>query len=118
MSDQLSMDALLVDPLADAIAWRDANPQAYRQIVAWAEEDIANGARPAIDLYANLLRRPHFARRLGLIRSDDVYVVNNNLRSSIARLVMRENAGIRFEIRRSSYDEISAPNASPASPAR
>lgn len=94
--------------LADAVQWKYSNPLAYGQIVAWAREDMKHGQRPAIDLYANLLRRPHFSQKLGLTRSDKVYKVNNNLRSSLARLIMREYANIKFETRASRCDQRAA----------
>lgn len=115
MTGQMTLDecAAGVDQLADAVAWKADNPIAYEAIVAWARADIANGARPAIDLYANLLRRPHFAHALGLVRSDVVYAVNNNLRSLLSRLVMREYPELVFELRRSRTDPPAAVNATP-----
>jgi hypothetical protein len=76
--------------LADAESWKRDNPAAYTQAVEWAFEDYRQGIRPSIDLIANLLRRPHFAAKLGLKRSDAVYRVNNNLRSKLARLMAAE----------------------------
>lgn len=90
--------------LLDAETWKRNNPAAYDQIVKWAREDMSYGQRPAIDLYANLLRRPHFSSRLGLERSDAVYKVNNNLRSAVARLIMAEHPDIEFETRSAMCD--------------
>lgn len=117
MPAQLSLDDIAVDArLEAAVAWKVANQAAYDQIVSWAREDIEAGAKPAIDLYANLLRRPHFARRLGLVRSDAVYALNNNLRADLARLVMSEHPDIVFEIRRARADGPMAVNARPVVP--
>lgn len=109
MTGQLSLDSLTVDPLADAIAWKSENSEAYAQVVEWANDDYIAGTRPAIDLYFNLLRRPHFARKLGVHRMDAVVLVNNNLRSQVARLIAREfpHLGDRrrgFEFRKSTSD--------------
>ena len=49
---------LSVDPLADALAWRKCDPEAYRALVLWAKGDVANGVRPSMDAYGRLLRRP------------------------------------------------------------
>jgi len=92
------------DPLSDAVDWKHANGRAYRQIVEWAREDIRHNQKPAIDLYVNLLRRPHFSQKLGLSWSDHVYKVNNNLRSSLARLIMAEHPDIEFETRSAMCD--------------
>jgi hypothetical protein len=79
-----------VDPLADAVHWAHRNPDAYWQLRRWARDDRANGHRPSIGLYAELLRRPHFANKLRLIRSDVSFLINNNLRADLARLLNRE----------------------------
>jgi hypothetical protein len=94
-----------------ARAWKRENPLPYDAIVAWAHADQQFGCRPSIDLYANLLRHPHFAELLGLKRSDAVYRLNNNLRSELARLVMEEHPDIKFETRKSSADPASGPPA-------
>ena len=89
MTGQLELT--LIDPLADALAWKRLNPGAYAAFLEWAAEDRANRYDPCIDLYVNIARRPHFARKLGLRRTDAVYAINNNLRSRIARLANREH---------------------------
>ena len=93
-----------VDPLADAIAWKRANPEAYRALVLWAKEDVANGVRPSMDAYGHLLRRPHLASRLGLTRRrGDPVLFNDHLTSSLARLLKREH-GIPFSTRQAAVD--------------
>ena len=102
MSTQL---ALGVDPLADAIAWAKRNPDAYAFLVRLAYEDTARGIRPSMDAYGHILRRPHIARRLGLTRSDrEPVLFNNNLTSSLARLLKREH-GFAFATRAARVDE-------------
>lgn len=93
--------------------WRAANPEAYRQIIEWAEWDQLHGTRPAIDLYVNLLRRPHFARMLKVQALDAVVLVNNNVRSELARLIVSENPHLRFELRDAKADKPQAVNATP-----
>jgi hypothetical protein len=108
MEGQLSIDT--VDPLADAVAWKRKNQTAYSQLVEWAYEDQKHfnlgkrGSRPSIGLYAELLRRPHFANRLRLVRSDVAFLVNNNIRADLARLIMRDEPAIKFETRRATAD--------------
>lgn len=122
MSAQLSLDDIAVDArLADAVAWKDANELAYRQIVEWAAFDQDNGVRPSIDLYFNLLRRPHFARLLGVRSMDGVVLANNNLRSQVARLVATEHPRFAdkkrgFEFRKATSDGWMAVNARPVVP--
>lgn len=94
-----------VDPLGDAISWQRKNPRAYEQIVEWAEEDVKHGHRPSIGLYAELLRRPHFANKLRLVRSDVSFLINNNLRSGLARLIMREHPELQFQLREAWADK-------------
>lgn len=102
MSEQLELTA--VDPLADAVAWRRANPDAYAALVLWAKEDMLNGVRPSMDAYGHLLRRPHMAARLGLTRrTNDPVLFNDHLTSTLARLLKREH-GIPFETRKAGVD--------------
>lgn len=98
------LDLLEDNPLKDAEAWREENRTAYAQIVEWAEWDQAHGHRPSIDMYVNLLRRPHFTRLLGVKPLDRVFLVNNTLRAQIARLIVSEHPHLRFELRRSKSD--------------
>jgi hypothetical protein len=110
MSEQLELTG--VDPLADAIAWKRANPEAYRALVLWAEEDIANGVHPSMDAYGHLLRRPHMAARLGLTRrTKDPVLFNDHLTSSLARLLKREH-GIAFSTRQARVDSWRTPSCS------
>jgi hypothetical protein len=101
MSSQLT---LTVDVLADAVAWKRANPEAYRALVMWARADVAAGIRPSMDAYGHILRRPHIASRLGLRRQHlSPVLFNDHLTASLARLLKREH-GIPFETRRAYSD--------------
>ena len=101
MSDQLELS---VDPLADALAWKRRSPEAYRALVLWAKEDVANGIRPSMDACGHLLRRPHMASRLGLTRRTcDPVLFNDHLTSSLARLLRREHV-IPFVTRQARSD--------------
>lgn len=101
MSEQLT---ITVDPLADAIAWKRNNPEAYRALVMWARADEAAGIRPSMDAYGHILRRPHIAARLGLQRQHlSPVLFNDHLTSSLARLLRRE-FGIDFATRRAASD--------------
>ena len=99
------MDSLFTDPLEDARAWKAANPTAYAAIVRWAFDDRDHGVRPAIDLYANLLRRPHFAERLGMVPTTKKYLLNNNVHASLAHLVMLDYPQVEFETRTAKSDD-------------
>jgi len=70
-----------VDPLADAVAWRRKNPQTWLWMVECARDDVAQGYRPSVALYVEILRRPHWAARLGLRRSDAQFLIRNALRA-------------------------------------
>lgn len=101
VGDQLTLG---VDPLADAIAWRRKNPAAWDALVQWSRADVKAGIRPSMDAYGHLLRRPHMANRLGLQRMlGDPVLFNNDLTSSLARLLKREH-GIPFETRAARVD--------------
>jgi hypothetical protein len=100
--DQLELSP--VDPLADAVAWKAKNPAAYEQLVTWSHEDVSHHAQPSIGLYAELLRRPHFANKLRLVRSDVSFLLNNNLRSGLARLIERDYPWLSFRKRRAWSD--------------
>lgn len=102
MSDQLSLST--VDPLADAIAWRDSNPEAWRAVVAWARADREAGTAPSTRLYCCLLRRPHFASVLGLQRCSRQLLVNDHLSSSLARLLNREHPELKCPTREALVD--------------
>lgn len=89
----------MVDPLADASAWADRNPEAYQQMILWAQMDMATeGSRPSTKLYIEILRRPHFAHMLGLqVNSSPGPVkIPNALSSGLARLIMRDYPDIVF----------------------
>jgi hypothetical protein len=91
--------------LADAIAWRDKNPDAYDQVVEWAHIDAAVQGYCSMDAYAVALRSPAIARRLGLRRSDAVYRFNNNLKAPMQRLILRDYPRLPFRTRASGADE-------------
>lgn len=93
-----------IDPLLDAISWKRKNEEAYLQCVEWARDDIDHHARPSIKLYFELLRRPWMAEKLGMVRSDKQFVLNNNLHSQVARLINREFPDIHFPIRKAKSD--------------
>ena len=46
MSDQLTF--IGVDPLGDAVDWKRRYPEAYRALLLWAREDVANGVSPSL----------------------------------------------------------------------
>ena len=89
MSDQLVLEH--VDPLADAIAWRERNPRAWRAIVTWALQHAAHGIRPSTRLYLCLLRNPEAAADLNVQgMPGDPVKVNDHLSAGLARLLERE----------------------------
>jgi len=100
---------LTPDPLAIATCWRRKNPVAYEQIVRWSYEDASMGYRPSIALYVELLRRPHFAYRLGLRRMDSKFLIRNALRADLARLIMREEPALKFATREAYSDSWRTP---------
>jgi hypothetical protein len=91
------------EQLLAAIAWREKNPAGWQFLVDLALADVENGARPCIDLYFNILRRPHFAELLGLQRCSASVLIDNNLRAELARLLKREY-GFEFSLRKSRGD--------------
>jgi hypothetical protein len=93
----------VTDPLQLAVDWKAKNSRCYWQFILWAREDIRNGCRPSIALYAELARRPHFANHLRLVRSDDKFLINNSLRADISRLLNREY-DLGFPTRHSAVD--------------
>lgn len=93
-----------VDPLGDALDWKRRHPEAYRALVLWAREDVANGVRPSMDAYGHLLRRPHMSSKLGLTRrAGEPVLFNDHLTSSLARLLKREH-NIPFATRAAAVD--------------
>lgn len=93
-----------LDPLSDAVSWAFKNQDAWTTLVEWAHQDVAAGGRPSIGLYAELLRRPHFANLLRLKRTDKAFLINNNLRSSLARLLNREYPSLKVPTREAAVD--------------
>lgn len=103
MSEQLTMQA--VDPLADVLAWREENPEAWRAVVEWAHADRAAGVDPSTRMYCCILRRPHFGVRLGLRRMNlDPVLVNDHVSSGMARLLNREYPDLRCPTRKATVD--------------
>ncbi len=102
MSEQL---ALGVDPLADILAWKRKNPDAWHAVVTWAHQDRAAGIAPSTRLYCCLLRRPHFAAVLGLQRmGTDPVLVNDHASSGMARLLNRLYPDLKCPTRAASVD--------------
>lgn len=103
MPDQLTLTG--VDPLSDVVCWRRANPEAWRAVVEWAHQDRAAGIDPSTRMYCCILRRPHFAARLGLRRMNlRPVLVNDHLSSNMARLLNRDYPDLKCPTRRSSVD--------------
>lgn len=110
MQQQLTLDNTT---FGEAEQWRNENPLAYAQIVEWAQEDAELRHYCAMQAYLEALRSPALARRLGLMRTDAVYAVNNNLRAALTRLIMSEYPTLPFHPRRSKCDPLGVPNARP-----
>ena len=100
----MEQTAFKPDPLLAAKNWRSNNPHAYAQLYEWALEDKKNGSRPSIGLYAELLRRPHFANKLRLRHSDHKFLLNNNLRAELARL-LNDQCDLGFPTRHAKGDD-------------
>ena len=91
------------DPLSDAVAWTQRNPDAWDLMLEWARGDVACGTQPSTRLYLCLLRRPHFATALGLRRMPgDPVLVNDHLSAALARLLKRY--GIETPTRHAAVD--------------
>ena len=99
MSAEPQLMLPVVDPLEDAVEWAEKNPRAWHQFIEWAYEDMNHGHRPSAKLYAELLRRPHFANKLRLEPSDECYLINNTLTALLARLAMRRYPALVFPTR-------------------
>lgn len=97
--------ALTLDPLADVLAWRKANPDAWSAVVVWAHQDRAAGIDPSTRMYCCILRRPHMASLLGLRRmTGDPVLVNDHASSGLARLLNREYPDLKCPVRRARVD--------------
>ena len=96
--------------LAEAIAWRDRHPEAWRLIIAWAHEDAPSG-RCSMQGYLEALRSAAIRRRLGLSAQDaeDGYAVNHNLRTGLTRLAVAEHPHLPFRQRASKCDAVAVP---------
>ena len=97
MSDQLT---LTIDPLQDAIWWRDHNPEAADYYVEIARRDVRNGIQPSSDFCGHMVRRSGLLTRRG---SGPVF--NDHLTSALARLFKRE-LGIPFNTREAAADRM------------
>ena len=91
------------DPMAEAIAWKDANPEGYRLLVGWAFRDAGAGRRCSMKYYGELLRKPW--QRTATVEGCP-YVVNNTALSGLVRILVREFPELEgsFETRRSRAD--------------
>lgn len=98
---------------AEAREWRRLNPKAFGAIVAWAYEDANRSGRCAMQRYIEALRDPAYAAALFVHRTDEVYLVNHNLRSALTRLIMAEHPGLPFRHRKSKCDVGQATYATP-----
>ncbi len=97
--------ALGVDPLADVLAWRRKNPEAWDAVVTWAHQDRAAGIDPSTRMYCCILRRPHFAGMLGLRRmAGDPVLVNDHESSGMARLLNRDYPDLKCPTRKAWAD--------------
>ncbi len=86
----------MIDPIADADAFKAKNPDVYQTFALWGLEDRKHDERPSIGLYFELARRPWMAKKLGLRPMDRQVKLNNNLRSGVSRLLNKEyNLGFR-----------------------
>lgn len=96
MSDNLFV---ALDPLADAIFWRDENPEAFAYFLKVALNDLDRGFRPSADFCGHMVRRSGLLR----LKSGEPVVFNDHLTSSLARLLKREY-GIPFATRAAKSD--------------
>jgi hypothetical protein len=97
MTEQLPLTG--VDPLQDAIAWRERNPEAFQYFLAVARDDMAEGIQPSADFCG------HMVRRSGLLvrEKGSPVVFNDHLTANLARLCKREY-GIPFQTREAAAD--------------
>lgn len=97
MTEQLELVG--VDPLQDAIAWRERNPEAFQLFLDVARQDIADGFHPSADYCGHRVRRSGLLTR----RQGEPVLFNDHLTSSLARLCKREY-GIPFSTRAARVD--------------
>jgi hypothetical protein len=107
MTDQFTLTGT-VDPLHDAISWSKANPDGWKAIIDWAHQDRAAGIPPSTRTYLCILRRPHFAGRLGLRRCSANLLLNDHLSSSLARLLNRKYPDLKCPVRAARSDGYAA----------
>jgi len=91
--------ALRVDPLQDALSWRDSNPEAFDYFVMVARQDIVRGFQPSADFCGHMVRRSGLLTR----KKGEAVVFNDHLTSNLARLCKRE-LGIPFNTRDAAVD--------------
>ena len=99
MTDAGQLTLAPADVLADAVAWRRKNPEAFEYFVKVALDDIARGFPPSADYCGHCLRRSGLLTR----SKGSPVVFNDHLTSSLARLCKREY-GIPFATRRAYSD--------------
>jgi len=93
---------LTLDPLADAIYWREHNPEAADYFIDVALRDMRNGVQPSSDFCGHMVRRSGLLTRKG---SGPVF--NDHFTSNLARLYKRE-LGIPFKTREAAADRMLA----------
>lgn len=99
-----------------AEAWREANPEAYAAVVAWARQDAECGRSCAMQRYIELLRDPDMIPRRYMHRTNAVYLFDHRLRSAVTRLILAEHPDLPFAIRRSTCDAGQFTSATPRVP--
>jgi len=89
----------------DVESWRRKNPESWRAVVRWAHEDREAGLKPSTRLYLCLLRRPKWARALGLApMCGDKFIANDHLSSGLARALNAEYPDLKCPVRDSCYE--------------
>ncbi len=102
--------ALTVDPLADAIAWKRRNSDAWNLIVDWAHRDHNSGAQVSTRTYVAVLRRPWLAELVGLKRMPgDPVLLNDHISAGLARLLRRQYPYLNIPTRKAVADGWGAP---------
>jgi hypothetical protein len=92
MTEQLTLAP--ADPLADAVAWRQKNPEAFSYFLQVALDDIERGFPPSSDYCGHRLRRSGLLTR----EKGSPVVFNDHLTASLGRYCKRE-FGIPFATR-------------------
>ena len=91
------------DPMLEAIAWRQGNPEGWRLLVKMTFEDHNAGRRCSMKYYGECLRKPW---RRAIAVDGCPYVVNNTALSGLVRILCHEYPELEgaFETRRSRAD--------------